>query len=77
MHMHTCTCTCTHALAPKPTHTHTHAHTHTHTGSNLPALRHWLKAIRDSAYFTMNFAAAHLGTSFWYNQRLAGVIPQV
>ena len=45
-------------------------------GANLPALRHWLKSIRESTYLTVQFAALHLGPAFWYNQRLAGIIPQ-
>jgi hypothetical protein len=48
----------------------------THAGANLPALRHWLKSIRESTYLTVQFAGAHLGPAFWWNQRLAGIIPQ-
>jgi hypothetical protein len=53
-----------HHSAPKP-------------GANLPALRHWLKSIRESTYLTVQFAAAHLGTAFWRHEQLASIIPQV
>jgi hypothetical protein len=67
--------TLTHTPASPRTH-HARRCNHTATpGANLPALRHWLKAIRDSTYFTLHFAAAHLGPTLWYNQRLAGAVP--
>lgn len=47
------------------------------TGANLPALRHWLKSIRESTYLTVQFAAAHLGPAFWRHEQLASIIPQV
>lgn len=57
-------------LCPIPT-------TPTTPGANLPALRHWLKSIRESTYLTVQFAAAHLGPAFWRHEQLASIIPQV
>lgn len=64
------------SISRPPPQTHPHHQHQQPTGANIPALRHWLKSIRESNYLTLQFAGSHLGNAFWFNQRLAGIVPQ-
>ncbi|KAF6261995.1 armadillo-type protein [Scenedesmus sp. NREL 46B-D3] len=45
-------------------------------GLNVPALRYWLRSIREGCYMITSYAAQHVGSTLWSNARLASMLPQ-
>jgi hypothetical protein len=46
-------------------------------GTNNPALRYWMRSIREGGYMVISYAAQGVGAPLWYNQGLAATVPQV
>jgi hypothetical protein len=42
----------------------------------VPALRYWLRSIREGCYMITSYAAQHVGSTLWYNARLSSSLPQ-
>lgn len=42
----------------------------------MPALRYWLRSIREGCYMITSYAAQHVGSTLWYNARLSSTLPQ-
>uniref|UniRef100_A0A383WPV4 Uncharacterized protein n=1 Tax=Tetradesmus obliquus TaxID=3088 RepID=A0A383WPV4_TETOB len=45
-------------------------------GHNVPALRYWLRSIREGCYMIVSYAAQHVGSTLWFNARLSTALPQ-
>jgi len=46
-------------------------------GTNHPALRYWMRSIREGGYMVLSYAAQGVGAPLWKNQQLGTLIPQV
>jgi exportin-5 len=42
----------------------------------VPALRYWLRSIREGCYMITSYAAQHVGSTLWFNARLSSTLPQ-